>query len=129
MKKKIIITIVAAILLIAGTFTGTVLAENNGLIDGIKSKMKTNIESNTDAKIEAASAAIQSSIETALSDVLTYQSGRVNTEINKYINDKIQNISASESMNDISQDIVLYATQLIAEEKARVDQIIEDMLN
>lgn len=128
-KKKIIIAIVVALILIAGTFTITVLAENGGLIDGIKSKMKTNVNASTDAKIEAATAQIQAKVEEEMSAVLTYQTGRINGELGKYIDDKIENLSTGETFNNASQEVVVYATQLIAEEKARIDQVIEDMLS
>jgi predicted PurR-regulated permease PerM len=128
MKKKIIIVAVA-ILLIIVTFTGTVLAENTGLIDGIKSKMKTTVNNNTNALLEAANIKIQDEVEKQFSDVVTYQSNRANNEISTYINAQVENLSTSASFNNAAQEIVVYTTQLIAEEKTRVDQAIANMLN
>ena len=128
MKKKIII-IVSAILLIALTFTVTVMAENSGLIDGIKSKMKDGINASTDAKIDAATTIIQDKLEEELSAVLTYQSGRVNDAVGIYFDEKLENISTSESFANAAQEVSLYANQLIIEEKARIDQILEDLLS
>jgi hypothetical protein len=127
MKKKFVAIIVGVAVLC--TLTGTVLAENTGLIDGIKAKMKTNINASTDAKLEAANTKIQEEVEKSLSDVLTYQSNRVNGEVEKYINEQVANLSTSASFNNAAQEVVVYATQLITEEKARVDQAIADMLS
>jgi len=127
MKKKII-RVIAIILLIGCVFTGTVFADSNGLLDNIFASMKKDVNANTDQKIASEQATIQSSVENALSGVQTYQTNRVNTEVDKYLNDKLSTVATSDSINTASNQISQYATQLISEEEARVDQEIVDML-
>ena len=119
---------VAAILLIVSTFTVTVLAEGNGLLDNIKASMKTDINTKTNEKLDQANEYIQTTVEDALTDVRTYQTNRANTEIGKYLDEQLTSVGTSGAVNTAANEISAYTNQLIAEEKARVDQAIKDFL-
>jgi ethanolamine transporter EutH len=127
MKKKIVIA-VAIVLVVVSVFTVTVFANESGLLDNIKSAMKSDIDTTTDSKIEKANEYIQSSIEKQLTDVRTYQTNRANTEIGKYLDEKLNNIATSGAVNTAANEISAYTNQIITEEKARVDQAIADFL-
>jgi hypothetical protein len=127
MKKKIVIAI-AVLLVIVSVLIGTALASGTGLLDNIKSAMKSDISASTDSKIEKANAYIETTIEKQLTNTKTDQTNRANLEIGKYVDEQLSTIQTSDAVNKASNEISAYTNQIIAEEKARVDQAITDFL-
>lgn len=122
MKKKtaIILLIVAVVL----TFVVTVGATETGILNSVFTEMRTDVTADTNSKIADLNNQVQAVVEDTLGIVKDVQSQRVSTELDKYLDSKLVGIENSPVVIDSSIKVQQYATTLIAEEKARIDQAL-----
>jgi hypothetical protein len=125
MKKLIMVIVLTAIV----TVGVTVMASETGLIDGIKTKMKNDVNTHSNTKVTEIDTAIQAAVEEALEETRVYQTNRVKKAVDDYLTEKLTNLDTNGAVNDASIQLMHYATQLITEEKAKIDQAIADALS
>jgi hypothetical protein len=124
MKKKLIITLVLVIVVL---FIPTVYG-GSSLVQGVYTKLRGDIQVNTDKKITDLQTQMTTKADAALGKVKDYQTTWINGEIEKYYNEKLKEIGNDATYNDQLNELSALGSQLLKDEKARIDAAINAAL-
>ena len=103
------------------SFTVGVYAQGVGLLATPWSEIETSVKGNTDALIDG----LEDEIALQVDEFLN---GTVNNEIGIYYNDILWDLEENPKINSLKGDLKRMTSTLIADEKARIDDAIANVL-
>lgn len=110
------------------SFTVGVYAQGVGLLATPWSEIETSVKGNTDALIDGLEDEIALQVDEFLNGTVNNEIVRANNEIGIYYNDILWDLEENPKINSLKGDLKRMTSTLIADEKARIDDAIANVL-